>query len=80
MTIRYTTYEAAKANSAIVYSVASAGLSHEEIIVALVNEVEAMTRQMIALEEIAPKAVRKKDGTVFVWHCPNELIPVEDIA
>lgn len=30
------------------------------------------------LEEIAPKKIRTPDGKEHVWHCPNDLIPLDE--
>lgn len=52
------------------------GYSFQEIIVALSQEKAALVKRVVALDSIAPKKY-ERDGKVFVWHCPDALIPIE---
>lgn len=55
------------------------GATKEEIITQLVREKNALMKQLVSLEMIAPKRYRKPDGSEWVYHCPNHLIPLENV-
>jgi len=69
-------WEYVKKHDSAVSSMLDAGMSLEEIIVALSREREQTHRQLLKLISLVPKKVISPDGKVYVWHCPDELIPV----
>ncbi len=76
--MHYKTFNEARLNDASLYRIWKADGTLEEMIVALANEKEQLFKQLIEAKLIMPKKVRTDDG-VFVWHCPNELIPEENL-
>lgn len=67
-------------NNPLVRAILRAGGTMEDCVIAL-DEVQAnLTRQVMELSSIAPKAFRLSSGTIVAWHCPNELIPVVDLT
>jgi hypothetical protein len=51
------------------------GGSVEDCVVSLAAQKEELIKRVMKLEAIAPKKITHTDGTVFVWHCPDELVP-----
>jgi hypothetical protein len=72
-------FEAVRFNDATVQSMLSAGRSLEEIIVVLSREKTILSNEIIRLDSIAPKRYAMPDGTIRVWHCPDELIPLRKL-
>lgn len=52
------------------------GESLETTICRLVERHEKVMEELRKLHAIAPKKTQLPDGTIMVWHCPNELIPL----
>lgn len=52
--------------------------SLESIIVALANEKQMLMDQIFNLQNITPKKIRH-GNKVYVWHCPDELIPEQQL-
>jgi hypothetical protein len=52
------------------------GGSLESCVIALANEKEALVKRLMELEAIAPKKIKRPDGTVMIWRCPDELVPL----
>jgi hypothetical protein len=48
----------------------------EEIIIELLNEKTKLVAQVMALETIAPRRIKLPDGSVRVWRCPDEFVPL----
>lgn len=65
-------------NDSTVYHLKKRGASLEEIIAALCAEKEQQRKRILELDSLTPKKTILKDGTVMVWQCPIELIPVTD--
>ena len=72
-------FDDAYMNDPVVKAGVRAGLSKDEIIVALVNRHKAMMKNFTKLRSIAPMRVKLEDGRTFIWHCPDEFIPEEDL-
>lgn len=47
----------------------------EDCVIALANHAEELFAKVVELEAIAPKKIRAVDGKVYVWRCPDDLIP-----
>jgi hypothetical protein len=52
--------------------------SAEEAITRLVEQKQELLKQIRTLQSIAPKRIMAPDGKVYVWHCPDELVPIMD--
>ena len=52
-------------------------LSLEKIIIILANEKRDLVEQYLKLHALAPKKIMAKDGKIYVWHCPDDLIPIQ---
>lgn len=55
------------------------GAPFEQIVCALAEEKQAMMNQIIQLHSIAPKKITGADGKTYVWHCPDELVPIQRV-
>jgi hypothetical protein len=54
------------------------------VLASILNELARLKKttssRILELENIAPKAYRMPNGSIMVWRCPDELIPItEDI-
>jgi hypothetical protein len=67
-------------NDPTVHRILSIGGTHADCVVALTNEKNALVQKLCELESIAPKKIEMSDGSVLVWHCPNDLIPTQPYA
>lgn len=47
-------------------------------IVLLYEALIAAESRIIALQAICPRRVRLADGRVYIWHAPDNLVPLED--
>lgn len=56
-----------------------ANLSADRIIVELVKQKQQLLKELIQLESISPRKYRL-GGQVFVWHCPDEFVPMRDLG
>ena len=54
------------------------GGSLEDVVVALCGQNDAMLKRLIEVESYAPKKIKADDGKVYVWHCPDDLIPMQN--
>jgi len=59
----------------IVRNIMSSGGTTEDCCVALNDAMQKLFSKAIDYMMIAPKKVRLPNGTVKIWHCPDELIP-----
>ena len=71
------TFEDVKRTNIIVISILKRGGSLEDCIVALDEHSSALFKRILELMLIAPRKIRIGDK-VFVWHCPDELIPEKE--
>lgn len=51
------------------------GASEKQMIVALANVIQELSKANMALYQIAPRKIKGPDGTVLVWRCPESMIP-----
>lgn len=73
------TFMDAMLNDAQVTRIVESGGTCQDAVIALVNEKARLFQRIIELERIAPKKLAKADGSVLIWHCPDDLIPTEYI-
>lgn len=52
----------------------------EAIIIKLVAQKESLRKELADLRAITPKRIRGKDGNVYVWHCPDDMIPIQEVT
>lgn len=62
-------------NEPLVQKILSNEGRHEDCIVALANLAQQLRKKVIELECVAPRKIVTKEGKVYVWHCPDHLIP-----
>lgn len=55
------------------------GASMEEVVCALCEDRWQLREALAAAEGITPKAFRLADGTIRMWSCPVELVPVQEL-
>lgn len=67
----------AKNTDATVHRILSLGGTQADCVVALVNEKEALAKRIMELDAIAPKKIKLDDGRVMIWHCPDDLVPLQ---
>lgn len=63
-------------NDSTVYRMMRDGMSAEAIIVALAKEKHQLMNQVAELKSIAPTKYQLPDGSVVIWRCPDELVPM----
>jgi len=51
------------------------GASFEATLVAIAVERERLVKRILELESIAPRKIQMPNGEVFVWRCPDSMIP-----
>lgn len=62
-------------NNAIVANCLEASPDPRLCAIALAAEVERLKERLKKLDAIAPKKITAPDGKVYVWRCPEHLIP-----
>lgn len=62
-------------NNHTIHSMTKQGFSEKEILGVLAREIETLEQRVSKLDFIAPRKITLLDGTVMVWHCPDNLIP-----
>lgn len=67
-------YDRASLTDPVVRKMRDAGYTPAATVGALVQEKKELLRRITELEAIRPRKT-VIDGKVFVWHCPDELIP-----
>lgn len=67
-------YEAARCNG-LVNAALRSGMNMDMLAVALVEQNELLVARVMELELIAPKKVRGLDGAVWIYRCPDDLVP-----
>lgn len=60
---------------ALAHRVYEATGSAEAVAVALYAANQKLLEELIQLKSICPRRVTAPDGKVYVWHCPDHLIP-----
>ena len=70
-------FERIKYTDRTVHAMLCARRPLKEIVVTLAMQKEGLSKRVIELENIAPRAFSLADGRVMVWHCPDELIPCQ---
>ena len=72
---KYKTFEDVRQNDAVVHRMMEANTGAEAIIIELANEKAALIDRLMKLDAIAPRKIKTDDGRIFVWRCPDHLIP-----
>ena len=73
------TFEQIKATDSLTKAMLEAGQGLEEVIIEQVRQKREAWSVADRLRDIAPCRYRLKDGTIFVWHCPDDLIPIQEL-
>ncbi len=68
-------FERIKRTDVVVYSMLRRGRSLEDIIVVLCKEREIFISRVLELEQIAPRKIVSPDGAVYIWRCPDSMVP-----
>ena len=61
----------------IVASILMQGGTLKDCIVQLIKSRKRLMDRNDYLERLVPRKRRMRDGSIAVWHCPDELIPLE---
>lgn len=76
----------ARLNEIIVQNILENGGNAEDCVEALIaelshrmRELSHRMRELMAVTMIAPRKIRRPDGTEYVWHCPDDLVPFTGI-
>lgn len=69
------TFEKARLNDATVNTMFKSGFTLAEIVGQLVTEKGQYKERILELIRIAPRKITLPDGSVVVWHCPDEFVP-----
>lgn len=64
----------------LVYEMINRGATSQQIIVAMSERNQKMLARLFELESICPRKRRMRDGTVYIWRCPDDLIPIEELS
>lgn len=72
---RYSTLHEAARHVPLLYTAMRNAVPMDEVILALVDQLDMMKARVMELELICPKKVRGPEGTVWVYRCPDNLIP-----
>lgn len=65
-------------NNYLVHTMTRNGASLSEIIVALVNHISSQNKTISDFMAICPRRIKLDDGRVMVWHCPDDLVPIQE--
>jgi hypothetical protein len=68
-------FEQARATNETVRAILANGGTAEDCVVALVNQNLVGMAQLARVQAIAPRKYRLPDGRVFVWRCPDDMVP-----
>jgi hypothetical protein len=68
------TYEEAIQNHPGLMLMFREGKAAQDMVPMLVKERERLIKEIMKLQAICPRKIAI-EGTVYVWHCPSDLIP-----
>ena len=68
-------WQLAVARSPEIRNALAAGCDARGCAVVLLLEVERLRARVAELMQIAPRKYRRADGVVYVWHCPDDMVP-----
>jgi hypothetical protein len=68
-------FERVRLTDATVNKMLQYGATKDDVIVELVAQRNSMVSRAMDLELIAPRKVRAPDGSVWIYRCPDHLIP-----
>jgi hypothetical protein len=72
---RVSSWEQARATDPTIRATLRAGGTAEDCCVLLLAQLDTAYARMRRLESITPRKFRLPDGRLFVWHCPDDLVP-----
>lgn len=64
--------------NAVIFNTLNAGGDAVSCLVALHEVGLAKDKMIIELLSIAPRKMKGPDGREYVWHCPDELVPLTE--
>lgn len=67
-------------NDALYNAMATARLSEQEIIGRLVLERRQIEKDLNRTRQVAPFKVLMPDGGWRIWRCPDDLVPIRNLA
>lgn len=70
-------FEKVRYTNAVVRRILDAGGTVEDCVIGLDEYASLLMEHLRKLENIRPRKIRTSKG-VFVWHCPDELIPEDE--
>jgi hypothetical protein len=73
------TYDDLLITSPTARAIVMSGGSAQDVAVALYAEIEILSAKVAELSQIAPFRVTLEDGTVKVWRCPDEFVPMREV-
>lgn len=76
----YKTFDEARLKELILSELFDEGATTEQVILTLVNQKALLVEQLIRLESITPRRYQLPDGKVYVWHCPDDLVPIRPLG
>lgn len=53
-----------------------AGMSTQELVCLVAHQRDCAWERALKLDEIVPRKYKMPDGSVFIWRCPDDLVPV----
>ncbi len=68
-------FERLRETNFIVAGIMQSGGTPEDCCVALALALQQTAEKAMHYMLLAPRKIRLSDGTVKVWHCPDEMIP-----
>lgn len=64
----------------VLYHLERSGCSFLDMMEELTDYRQKLLIKVLEMDAICPRKYRLPDGTVKVWHCPEELIPLTDLT
>ena len=64
----------------VVAAMHKAGETPEAIILILVKLKDQLLKDVEELTLLTPKRIRMPDGSLMIWRCPEELIPLQEMS
>lgn len=71
----YATFRIATMNVPIMHKIMREGGTSEDCALALANENAQLYKRIMELEAIAPRKIALPDGRIYLYRCPDELVP-----
>ena len=71
------TIDEIKFRNELVYQYTKSLITEEQCICGLVEIINEQRMEIIKLTQIAPFKIKGKNGSEWIWRCPDELVPVK---